>query len=84
MRQWLRTLFDGRPWWMNVVMVFSAYMAFVYLPWDLFVKPVAVDEEVWFGIRFHGWAAKFLEPFHWAVYAAGAYGFRRMKPWMWP
>jgi short-subunit dehydrogenase len=84
MREWLRTLFDGRPWWMNAVMVFSAYMAFVYLPWDLFVKPVAVDEEVWFGIRFHGWAAKFLEPFHWAVYAAGAYGFRRMKPWMWP
>jgi len=84
MRQWLRTLFDGRPWWMNVVMVFSAYMAFVYLPWDFFVKPVAVDEEVWFGIRFHGWAAKFLEPFHWAVYAAGAYGFRRMKAWMWP
>jgi len=84
MREWLRTLFAGRPWWMNAVMVFSAYMAFVYLPWDLFVKPVAVDEEVWFGIRFHGWAAKFLEPFHWAVYAAGAYGFRRMKAWMWP
>jgi short-subunit dehydrogenase len=84
MREWLRTLFAGRPWWMNAVMVFSAYMAFVYLPWDLFVKPVAVDEEVWFGIRFHGWAAKFLEPFHWAVYAAAAYGFRRMKAWMWP
>jgi short-subunit dehydrogenase len=84
MREWLRTLFEGRPWWMNAVMVFSAYMAFVYLPWDFFVKPVAVDEEVWFGIRFHGWAAKFLEPFHWAVYAAGVYGFRRMKAWMWP
>jgi short-subunit dehydrogenase len=84
MRDWLRTLFDGRPWWMNALMVFSAYMAFVYLPWDIFIKPVALDEEVWFGIRFHGWAAKFLEPFHWAVYAAGAYGFRRMKAWMWP
>jgi len=84
MREWLRTLFVGRPWWMNAVMVFSAYMAFVYLPWDLLAKPVAVDEEVWFGIRFHGWAAKFLEPFHWVVYAAGAYGFRRMKAWMWP
>jgi len=84
MREWLRTLFEGRPWWMNAVMVFSAYMAFVYLPWDFFVKPVAVDEEVWFGVRFHGWAAKFLEPFHWAIYAAGAYGFRHMKAWMWP
>jgi hypothetical protein len=84
MREWLRSLFEGRPWWMNALMVFSAYMAFVYVPWDFFVKPVAVDEEVWFGIRFHGWAAKLLEPFHWAVYAAGAYGFRRMKAWMWP
>ena len=25
-----------------------------------------------------------MEPFHWAVYAAGAYGFRCMKRWMWP
>jgi short-subunit dehydrogenase len=84
MRDWLRTLLEGRPWWMNALMVFSGYMALVYVPWDLLVKPVALDEEVWFGIRFTGWAAKFLEPFHWAVYAAGAYGFRRMKPWMWP
>jgi short-subunit dehydrogenase len=84
MRDWLRALFDGRPWWMNVLMVFSGYMAFVYLPWDFFVKPVAVDEEVWFGVRFHGVAAKVLEIPHWAIYAAGAYGFRRMKPWMWP
>jgi short-subunit dehydrogenase len=84
MRGWLRALFEGRPWWMNVLMVFSGYMAFVYMPWDLLVKPVAVDEEVFFGIRFTGWAAKILEPVHWAIYAAGAYGFRRMRPWMWP
>jgi short-subunit dehydrogenase len=84
MRDWLRALFDGRPWWMNVLMVFSGYMAFVYLPWDFFFKPVAVDEEVLLGIRFTGWGAKLLEPFHWAVYALGAYGFRRMRPWMWP
>lgn len=84
MRDWLRVLFDGRPWWMNVLMVFCGYMAFVYLPWDLFVKPTAVDEEVWFGIRFHGAAAKLLAVPHWAVYALGAYGFRKMRPWMWP
>jgi short-subunit dehydrogenase len=69
---------------MNVLMVFSAYMAFVYVPWDLFLKPVAVDEEVWFGVLFTGPAAKLLEIPHWIVYAAGAYGFRRMRPWMWP
>jgi len=84
MGSWLLSLFADRPTWMNVLMVFSAYMAFIYVPWDFFVKPVAVDEEVWFGVMFHGWAAKAAEPFHWAVYAAGAYGFRTMKSWMWP
>jgi short-subunit dehydrogenase len=84
MANWLRSLFAGRPAWMNVLMVFCGYMAFVYVPWDFFLKPVAVDEEVWFGVMFHGWAAKVAEPFHWAVYAAGAHGFRNMKSWMWP
>ena len=84
MRNWLRKLFEGRSWWMNALMVFSGFMAFVYLPWDLFIKPVASDEEVWFGVRFTGWAAKALAPLHWAIYAAGAYGFRRMSRWMWP
>jgi len=84
MRDWLRVLFEGRPWWMNALMVFCGYMAFVYVPWDFFLKPVAVDEEVWFGIRFYGAAAKVLAIPHWAIYAAGAYGFRKMRPWMWP
>jgi hypothetical protein len=84
MRDWLRVLFDGRPWWMNVLMVFCGAMAFVYVPWDFFMKPVAVDEEVWFGIRFHGASAKLLAVPHWVVFALGAYGFRKMRPWMWP
>ena len=81
---WLRVAFRGRPGWMNALMVFSAYMAFIYVPWDFFFKPIASDEEVWFGVLFTGLAAKFLEPLHWWVYASGAYGFRRMRPWMWP
>jgi short-subunit dehydrogenase len=84
MRDWLRALFAGRPWWMNALMVFSAYMAFVYCPWDVLAKPAALDEDVWFGIRFHGSAAKFGGLLHWFVYAAGAYGFRKMRSWMWP
>ena len=84
MRHWLRDLFQGRPWWMNALMLFSGFMAFVYVPWDFFLKPVAADAEVWFGVRFSGWAAKALTPLHWAIYAAGAYGFRRMRRWMWP
>jgi short-subunit dehydrogenase len=84
MREWLRRVLAGRPGWMNALMVFCAYMAFVYVPWDFLVKPAALDEEVWFGVRLHGAAAKWTEPLHWAIYAAGFYGFLRMKEWMWP
>ncbi len=77
-------MFDGRPTWINALMVFCGYMAFIYLPWDLFVKPVAVDQEVWFGILVTGWAAKVAAVPHWAIYAAGTFGFWRMRPWMWP
>jgi hypothetical protein len=80
----LRQIFEGRPAWINAVMVFCAYMAFFYMPWDLFYKPVAADQEVWFGILFTGWAAKLAAIPHWAIYAAGAYGFWKMRTWMWP
>jgi len=82
--EWLRHQASRRPWWMNAMLLFCLYMALIYVPWDLFVKPAAVDEEVWFGVRFHGWAAKVLAVPHWAVYAAGAVGFWRMARWMHP
>ncbi len=82
-RAWAR-VFQGRPHWLNVLMVFCAYMAFVYVPWDFFFKPVEADEEVWFGILLIGWAAKATEPLHWAIYAVGTYGLYRMRSWMWP
>jgi hypothetical protein len=69
---------------MNALMLFCAYMAILYVPWDFFLKPVAQDEEVFFGIVFRGWAAKATEPLHWAIYAAGTWGFYRMRSWMWP
>lgn len=84
MGQWWRERLGQRPWWMNVLMFFCAYMAIVHMPLDLFVKPVAQDQEAWFGFLLHGWAAKLTEPLHWAIYAAGAYGFWRMRAWMWP
>jgi short-subunit dehydrogenase len=82
MREWLYDVFRERPWWMSASMVFCAYMAFIYMPWDIFVKPVAQDEEVWFGVLFHGAWAKLLALPHWFVYAAAVYGFRRRRPWM--
>jgi short-subunit dehydrogenase len=82
MNDWLRDIFQDRPWWMNILLVFSGYMAFVYVPWDLFFKPVESDVEVWFGISFTGWAAKLMALPHWFVYGAAVYGFRRRRPWM--
>lgn len=84
MREWLQHQIGRRPWWMNLMLLFCAYMALVYVPWDLFMKPVAVDQEVWFGFRFHGWTAKLLAIPHWAVYAAGTVGFWRLSRWMHP
>ena len=77
---------DGslRPWWMNLIFYFCLYMTFLYMPFDVFVKPVASDHEIWFGIALTGWWAKATEPVHWLIYAAGAYGFWKMKSWMWP
>ena len=69
---------------MNGLFAFCLFMTFVYLPFDLFWKPVADDQEVWFGILVRGWAAKATEPLHWAIYAAGAYGFWKMRAWMHP
>ena len=73
-----------RPWWMNALFAFCLYMTVVYMPFDLFWKPVAEDEEVWFGVTLHGWAAKATAPLHWLIYGAGAWGFWKMRPWMWP
>jgi short-subunit dehydrogenase len=69
---------------MNLLMGFCLYMALIYEPWDFFFKPVAEDREVLFGLLLAGWKAKAVEPLHWAIYAAGAYGFWHMRPWMWP
>ena len=73
-----------RPWWMNLIFYFCLYMTVFYMPFDLFYKPVAQDHEIWFGFTLTGWWAKATEPLHWLIYAAGAYGFAKMKSWMWP
>lgn len=80
----IRNNLRKRPLWMNVLMLFCAYMAVIYVPWDFLLKPVAEDEEVWFGILLTGWWAKATEPLHLAIYAAGAWGFWYRRPWMHP
>ncbi len=73
-----------RPHWMNALMLFCGYMTFVYLPWDVLLKPLEEDQEVWFGLLFTGWAAKAGGMLHWAVYGAGFWGFWKMRRWMFP
>ncbi|MEX2129962.1 MAG: hypothetical protein WD772_00630 [Pseudohongiellaceae bacterium] len=80
----LRSNLQHRPVWMNALMLFCAYMAVLYVPWDFAFKPVATDQEVWFGVVLTGWWAKLTEPLHWAIYAAGVWGFWYMKAWMHP
>jgi hypothetical protein len=76
------SILAGRPLWANVLLAFTAFMTFVYTPWDIFVKPVAEDQEVWFGLLLTGWAAKATAPLHWAIYAAFTWGLWKMRPWM--
>ena len=80
----LRENLKLRPAWMSGLLLFCAFMTFIYLPWDIFLKPVSEDQEVWFGYMFTGWAAKATAIPHWLVYGAGAWGFWRMKSWMHP
>jgi hypothetical protein len=84
----MSTVVDGseaapaRPWWVKALLAFTAFMAFVYTPWDFFMKPVAEDQEVWLGFLLTGWAAKATEPIHGAIYAVFTYGLWKMRPWM--
>ncbi|MEX0964518.1 MAG: hypothetical protein WDZ52_10825 [Pseudohongiellaceae bacterium] len=80
----LKSNLKRRPHWMNALMLFCAYMTFIYLPWDVLLKPLAQDQEVWFGLLFTGWAAKLGGLLHWFVYGAGFWGFWKMRPWMFP
>lgn len=69
---------------MTGLLGFCAFMTFVYMPYDFFWKSVDRDQEVWLGFLLTGWAAKATEPLHWAIYAAGTYGFWKMRPWLHP
>lgn len=67
---------------MNLLLAFCAYMTFIYVPWDIFFKPLAEDVEVWFGYALVGWWAKAGAVLHWLVYGFGTWGFWHMKRWL--
>ena len=84
MSEFSEKLFHGRPWWMTALMLLCALQVFILLPSDLLFRPLAEDQEVWFGYVLTGWAAKITNPIHWLIYAFGMVGFYRMRPWMHP
>ena len=56
----------------------------VFLAARDFLLPEIRDVEVWLGFEVRGRAALLTAPFHWAIFAFGAFGFWRAKPWIWP
>lgn len=46
--------------------------------------PHVRDTEVWLGFELHGWLAWLTAPLHWGIFAAGAVGYWRASPWVWP
>ena len=73
----------ARPWWMTALALFCA-VTVVFLSYrDLFVPHVR-DVEVWGGFELHGAAARWSAPLHWLIFAVGAVGFWRARPWIVP
>jgi len=72
-----------RPWWMTALAVFCVASLAFLIPRDLFVARTR-DVEVWLGFELHGTAARLSAPLHWAIFAVGAWGFWRARPWIVP
>ncbi len=66
---------------MTALAVFCAGTVAFLVVRDLFVPHVR-DVEVWFGFELRGGAARLTAPLHWAIFAVGAWGFWRAKPWV--
>jgi hypothetical protein len=50
---------------------------------DLSVPHVR-NVEVWFGFELRGTLARWTAPLHWMIFALGAWGFWRARPWIVP
>jgi hypothetical protein len=68
---------------MTALAVFCAATVPFLIARDLFVPHVR-DVEVWFGFELRGAAALATAPLHWAIFAVGAWGFWRQRPWILP
>lgn len=72
-----------RPPWMTALAIFCAGTVLFLVPRDLFFAETR-DVEVWLGFEVRGTAALLTAPLHWLVFAVGAWGFWRGRPWIVP
>ena len=77
------TIATVRPRWMTALALFCAATVAFLAARDVFVPHVR-DVEVWFGFELRGQAARLTAPLHWAIFALGAWGFWRARPWIVP
>ena len=56
----------------------------VVLAWRDLTVPHVRDVEVWGGFELHGSPARWSAPLHWLIFAVGAFGFWRTRPWVVP
>jgi len=68
---------------MTALAVFCAATVLFLVPRDLFFAETR-DVEVWFGFELRGTPALLTAPLHWAIFAVGAWGFWRARPWIVP
>jgi len=72
-----------RPWWATALAAFCAATVVFLAVRDLTI-PAVRDTDVCLGFEVHGWVARLTAPLHWALYALGAWGYWRCRPWVWP
>lgn len=72
-----------RPWWATLLAGFCAVTVVFLVVRDLFVPEVR-DTEVWLGLEVHGALAWATAPLHWLLFAAAAWGYWTLRPWVWP
>ena len=72
-----------RLWWATLLAVFCATTVIFLMVRDA-TLPEVRDVEVWLGLELRGPAALATAPLHYAIFAAGAVGYWRLRPWIWP
>jgi hypothetical protein len=73
----------ARPVRMTALAVVCLLALAINVPRDLFFAETR-DVEVWLGFELHGRIALLTAPFHWAIFAVGAWGFWKQRPWAVP